>query len=180
MNKIYSLNTNKHGMNRVKNHNATGKPVTTRVLSDVLGCMMSRASSDGSEASYDYDVRGLMTHAQSNVPGEVPVQVRYEYDAAGRRTAELQIHHNHSWRLTHELDALGHRNSTRVPDAGTIAWQRYGSGHIHGVLLNGHTLANFERDALHQETKQSWLDVCKRQWRSQRLCPSRILVSQGG
>jgi hypothetical protein len=55
MNKIYSLSTNKRGMNRVKNHNATGKPVTTRIISDVLGRMMSRSSSDGSEASYSYD-----------------------------------------------------------------------------------------------------------------------------
>jgi type VI secretion system secreted protein VgrG len=136
-------------------HNGSDKPLVTRVLSDALGRTVGRSSSDGSDASYSYDVRGLMTHAQSSVPGEVPVQVKYEYDAAARRTAEMHVHHNKVWRLTHEFDALGHRTNTRVPDAGTIAWQRYGSGHIHGVLLNGNALADIERNPLHQETKRT-------------------------
>jgi type VI secretion system secreted protein VgrG len=36
-----------------------------------------------------------------------------------------------------------------------IAWQRYGSGHVHGVLFNGNALADIERNRLHQETKRT-------------------------
>jgi type VI secretion system secreted protein VgrG len=82
------------------------------------------------------------------------VQVTYEYDAAGRRTAEVQVHHGKVWRLAHELDAAGSRSSTRVPDTGTVTWQRYGSGHVHGVLLDGNVLASFVRDKLYREVQR--------------------------
>ncbi|NML34248.1 RHS repeat-associated core domain-containing protein, partial [Paraburkholderia antibiotica] len=34
----------------------------------------------------------------------------------------------------------------------TVDWLRYGSGHVHGVLLDGAPLVDFERDRLHRET----------------------------
>ncbi|MBN3815014.1 RHS domain-containing protein, partial [Paraburkholderia sp. Ac-20347] len=114
--------------------------------------------SDGTHASYRYDARGLLTQAQATTPGgrgETASQVTFEYDAAGRRTNETQAHHGQVWRLAHELDALGHRTTTHLPDVGALAWQRYGSGHVHGVLLNGEPLAAFERDALHRETQRT-------------------------
>jgi len=131
-------------------HGADGQ-IITQIVNDALGHLVARSSSDGSQASYCYDARGLLTQAQASAPGNAPVQVTYEYDAAGRRTAEVQVHHGKVWRFAHELDAVGNRNSLRVPDAGTITWQRYGSGHVHGILLNGNALVNFERDKLHRE-----------------------------
>ncbi|WP_224039488.1 DUF6531 domain-containing protein, partial [Paraburkholderia unamae] len=132
-------------------HGTDGQ-ITTDIAYDVLGRPVERHASDGTHASYRYDERGLLTQAQATAPGETPSQVTYEYDAAGRRTGEMQAHHGRVWRLAHELDALGHRSATHLPDAGTLTWQRYGSGHIHGVLFNGEALAAFERDALHRET----------------------------
>jgi type VI secretion system secreted protein VgrG len=126
--------------------------ITTDIAYDALGRPVERRSSDGSHASYRYDERGLLTQAQASSPGQTPSQITFEYDAAGRRTAEVQAHHGRVWRLAHELDALGHRSESRIPGAGTLNWQRYGSGHVHGVLVNGMTLASFERDALHRET----------------------------
>ncbi|CAG9246542.1 membrane hypothetical protein [Paraburkholderia unamae] len=132
-------------------HGTDGQ-ITTDIAYDVLGRPVERHSTDGTHASYRYDARGLLTQAQASAPGETPSQVTFEYDAAGRRTGEMQAHHGQVWRLAHELDALGHRSATHLPDAGTLTWQRYGSGHVHGVLFNGEALAAFERDALHRET----------------------------
>ncbi|KVG62228.1 type VI secretion system tip protein TssI/VgrG [Burkholderia pseudomultivorans] len=129
--------------------------ITTHVTYDVLGRPVERRSSDGSQASYRYDERGLLTQAQAISPGRAPVQVTYEYDAAGRRTAEVQAHHGRVWRLTHGVDAIGNRDWTHVPDIGSLVWQRYGSGHVHGILLDEHPLANFERDALHREIRRT-------------------------
>jgi uncharacterized protein RhaS with RHS repeats len=38
--------------------------------------------------------------------------------------------------------------------AGNLAWQTYGSGHVHGVSLDGQELIHFERDNLHRETER--------------------------
>ncbi|MFM0739968.1 type VI secretion system tip protein TssI/VgrG [Paraburkholderia xenovorans] len=126
--------------------------IVTDITYDVLGRPVERRASDGSHVSYRYDERGLLTQARASLPAQALSQITFEYDAAGRRTAEIQAHHGRVWRLAHELDALGHRSGTHVPGAGALTWQRYGSGHVHGVLLDGLTLASFERDALHRET----------------------------
>lgn len=42
-----------------------------------------------------------------------------------------------------------------VPDVGSLVWQRYGSGHVHGILLDGDPLASFERDAFHRESQRT-------------------------
>ncbi|CAG9249028.1 hypothetical protein PUN4_1390001 [Paraburkholderia unamae] len=132
-------------------HGTDGQ-ITTDIAYDALGRPVERHSTDGTHASYRYDARGLLTQAQATAPGEQPSQVTFEYDPAGRRTSETQAHHGKVWRLAHELDMLGNRSSTHLPDAGTLTWLRYGSGHVHGVLFNGDALAAFERDALHRET----------------------------
>jgi type VI secretion system secreted protein VgrG len=129
--------------------------ITAHVTYDALGRSVERRSGDGSRASYRYDARGLLTQAQAASPGRSPVQVTYEYDAAGRLTAEVQSHHGRVWRVTHALDEIGNRAWTHVPIIGSLVWQRYGSGHIHGVLLDEYPLASFERDALHREVQRT-------------------------
>ncbi|MCL4663806.1 hypothetical protein L0Z16_00115 [Burkholderia multivorans] len=44
---------------------------------------------------------------------------------------------------------------THVPEVGSLVWQRYGSGYVHGILLDEHPLASFERDALHREIRRT-------------------------
>ncbi|WP_415877470.1 RHS repeat-associated core domain-containing protein [Burkholderia ubonensis] len=129
--------------------------ITTSIIHDGIGRPIEQKSSDGSHARYRYDVRGQLTQAQAVASGRSPIQVTYEYDAAGHCTAEIQSHHGRVWRLKHDVDAIGNRVSTYVPDAGALVWQRYGSGHVHGVLLNQQPLASFERDALHREIRRT-------------------------
>ena len=121
----------------------------TTLLYDNLGHLIERRFSDGGLTVFAYDARGLPTQARYQPAVGEASQITYEYDAAGRLTAEIQAHHGRVWRLQHRLDALGNRSEMYIPGTGTLAWQRYGSGHIHGILLDGASVASFERDALH-------------------------------
>lgn len=133
-------------------HGRDGQLRTT-LLYDALGQVIQRRLSDGTRSSFVYDSRGLLTQVHHKPAIGEPSQITYEYDAAGRRTAEVQSHHGRVWRLQHRLDPSGNRSETLLPSIGTLTWQRYGSGHIHGMLLNGEPLASFERDALHRTTQ---------------------------
>ncbi|WP_234385237.1 RHS repeat-associated core domain-containing protein [Paracidovorax avenae] len=53
--------------------------------------------------------------------------------------------------ITHTLGPLGHRTATQAQGLGTLQWLAYGSGHVHGLLLDGQPLVDWERDALHRE-----------------------------
>ncbi|KAF4531016.1 hypothetical protein B566_EDAN019007 [Ephemera danica] len=58
-------------------------------------------------------------------------------------------------RLVHEYDALGNRTATIRPDGHRVDTLRYGSGHVHGLLLNGSALIDIERDDLHREIRRT-------------------------
>ena len=55
---------------------------------------------------------------------------------------------------------LGALVSTELPaamsaNASRIDYQRYGSGHLHGIALDGNSLIDFERDHLHRESQRT-------------------------
>ncbi|OJA86592.1 type VI secretion system tip protein TssI/VgrG [Burkholderia ubonensis] len=131
------------------NHGQDGQLRTT-LLYDNLGNAIERRLGDGTQTIFAYDERGLLKQARHQATAGDVSQITYEYDAAGRRTAETQSHHGRVWRMQHRLDAKGNRSESQIPGTGTVAWQRYGSGHVHGMLLDGVPLASFERDALHR------------------------------
>ncbi|CAH0174449.1 putative deoxyribonuclease RhsA [Pseudomonas sp. Bi70] len=78
-------------------------------------------------------------------------EVRFTYDAAGRIIHELQVL-GEEWvySVEHQLDPMGNRESSRYGDAPRVNWLFYGSGHLHGVVVDAIELA-FERDASHRE-----------------------------
>ncbi|WP_225977177.1 RHS repeat-associated core domain-containing protein [Paracidovorax avenae] len=53
--------------------------------------------------------------------------------------------------ITHTLGPLGQRTATQAQGLGTLQWLAYGSGHVHGLLLDSQPLVDWERDALHRE-----------------------------
>ncbi|SDP92540.1 DUF6531 domain-containing protein [Paracidovorax cattleyae] len=53
--------------------------------------------------------------------------------------------------ITHTLGPLGQRTTTQAQGLGTLQWLAYGSGHVHGLLLDGQPLVDWERDVLHRE-----------------------------
>lgn len=97
-------------------------------------------------------------------------RVDLERDALGRTTGEVQtlyrspasadaqtkntggepvIEFEH--RIHHRLGALGQREASELQGIGQLDWLSYGSGHVHGVLLNQTPLLALERDKLHRE-----------------------------
>ncbi|KQO13720.1 hypothetical protein ASF11_15755 [Acidovorax sp. Leaf76] len=73
--------------------------------------------------------------------------------AAGKQTkntgGEQAIEFEH--RIHHRLGALGQRETSELQGIGQLDWLSYGSGHVHGVLLNQAPLVALERDKLHRE-----------------------------
>jgi RHS repeat-associated protein len=58
----------------------------------------------------------------------------------------MPCHRTRLSRISSQLPSLG--------AAGNLAWHTYGSGHVHGVSLDGQDLVHFERDKLHRETER--------------------------
>ena len=53
--------------------------------------------------------------------------------------------------INHRLGPLGQRQGTQLQGMGQLDWLSYGSGHVHGVLLNQTPLIHLDRDSLHRE-----------------------------
>ncbi|MGS0897694.1 hypothetical protein ACVBGC_35200, partial [Burkholderia stagnalis] len=114
--------------------------IETTYVRDPLGRLTRRATRGAggrgqvTERFY-YDARGRLTTAQGH--GSI---VRLHYDAADNLIAEEQTVHPDSQSAytsvtRHEYDALGNRIRSQLPSTRTVDWLRYGSGHLHGVLL---------------------------------------------
>jgi RHS repeat-associated protein len=103
---------------------------------------------------------GYSENSSALVFDETPQStLSFSYDSMGRLVSEKQELHpaNFSHTLTHAYDALGNRIASQLPSlgaAGNLAWHTYGSGHVHGVSLDGQDLIHFERDKLHRETER--------------------------
>ncbi|WP_321788560.1 RHS repeat-associated core domain-containing protein [Paraburkholderia sp. J94] len=103
------------------------------------------------EETYAYDGFGRVLQALNG-----DARVRRTYDALGNLARE-EVHmlggseaRTFVWR--HEYDELGVRRATVRPDGHRLDWLTYGSGHVHGLLLDGATVADFTRDDAHRET----------------------------
>lgn len=68
---------------------------------------------------------------------------------AGEGKGESEVEFEH--RIHHRLGALGQRETSDLQGIGQLGWLSYGSGHVHGVLLNQTPLLALERDKLHRE-----------------------------
>ena len=104
---------------------------------------------------YQYDVLGKLLWVK-HPQGEL----FYRYNEAGHLIGEEQrIRFRQGkdmverlFTLQHEVDELGNRIETTLPNGRKIGLQRYGSGHWIGTLWNGSPIADLERDDLHRET----------------------------
>ncbi|PHV06055.1 hypothetical protein CSQ96_16565, partial [Janthinobacterium sp. BJB412] len=74
--------------------------------------------------------------------------VAVDVGAAAERVAD------HVFATTHAYDELGNRVQTVLPNGRQIDTQRYGSGHWHGVLWQGSSVVDVERDRLHREKRR--------------------------
>ena len=154
---------------------------TTRYRWDDTGQLIGSQTGD-IDTSYARDPLGRLTRRElKGASGRAQVIERFYYDARGRLTtaqgygSRVTLHYDDADNLIaeeqtiypdtdsayttvtrHEYDVLGNRIRTQLPNTRTIDWLRYGSGHLHGVLLDGQPLVDFERDALHRETHRQY------------------------
>ncbi len=115
--------------------------VTTHYQYDVLGRLQSVTAPHATHR-YSYGDAGHL------VGEEQRLSIRYGGDrltGKGYRTVERVF------TLKHEVDELGNRIETILPNGRKVTTQRYGSGHWIGTLWNGNPLVDLERDELHRE-----------------------------
>jgi RHS repeat-associated protein len=134
--------------------------VTTRLDFDPMGRLLQRrATATGQPEqieTFAYNANGQLAEANNE-----HARLQWFYDAAGNLVREHQ-HYQGPFHLEkrtavwhHRYDELNGRTGTTRPDGHRIDWLTYGAGHVHGLLLDGHDLVSFERDALYQETSRT-------------------------
>ncbi len=74
------------------------------------------------------------------------VREHHAYDVFG-------VSRSYVWH--HSYDELGNRTRTVRPDGHAIDWLMYGSGHVHGLLVDGEERLEIERDDLHREIRRT-------------------------
>ncbi|HDR9797799.1 TPA: RHS domain-containing protein [Burkholderia cenocepacia] len=122
----------------------------TSVDVDANGRLLKRVAGE-SEERFAYDASGRLIDAVNRYS-----RVQFFFDPVGNLVRE---HHAYdlfgdrrSYVWHHEYDELGNRRRTVRPDGHAVDWLMYGSGHVHGMLLDGEERVQFERDDLHRET----------------------------
>lgn len=77
----------------------------------------------------------------------------YKVQSAGAGAlAKASIEFEHT--ISHKLDPLGNRQASQLQGLGQVDYLMYGSGHLHGLLHNGRSVLDIERDSLHREIKR--------------------------
>ncbi|MDO8074178.1 DUF4150 domain-containing protein [Janthinobacterium sp. SUN176] len=137
----------------------------TQLLRDALGLLQVKTTADGM-VRYAYDALGRLTAVSSP-----QAEQRFMHDALGQLIEERSACFmqtlpeaprlpnaprvpDASFVMTHAYDELGNRIQTILPNGRRIDTLRYGSGHWHGVLWQGQTVVDVERDKLHREKQR--------------------------
>ncbi|MDP9930427.1 RHS repeat-associated core domain-containing protein [Variovorax paradoxus] len=121
---------------------------TTQLQFDALGRLVERNAGEGQSERFAYDRNGRLLEAANR-----DARLQWFYDPAGNPTRE---HHHYLERKRtavwqHRYDELNERIATIRPDGHVTQWLTYGSGHVHGLLIDGQDILGFERDDLHRE-----------------------------
>jgi RHS repeat-associated protein len=132
------------GNDATRTHNATAQPDGTTTHPDDTAVHYTQ------QERFAYNGNGQLILAENEAS-----RLQWFHDAAGNLTRE---HHHYPflkeqrvavWR--HEYDVLNQRVTTIRPDGHRAGMLTYGSGHVHGVMLDDIELVQIERDSLHRE-----------------------------
>ena len=138
----------------------------TELLRNALGLLQAKTTADG-VVRYAYDALGRLTAVSSP-----QAEQRFFHDALGQLIEERSSYFlqslpetgrlpnaprtpDASFVMTHAYDELGNRIQTILPNGRRVDTLRYGSGHWHGVLWQGQTVVDVERDSLHREKQRT-------------------------
>ncbi len=150
--------------------------LVTRLSFDAMGRLSRRVAcvAGGTEQTerFGYDARGQLGEARN-----ADARLQYFYDDAGNLVREH--HHylaqNRTAVWQHRYNELNQRIGTTRPDGHALEWLTYGSGHVHGLLLDGEEVVGFERDALHREIHRTQANGIEQ---AQRYDPMGRLLAQ--
>lgn len=133
-----------------------GETISMAYDYDLAGRLARVTASDGEWTEFEYDAAGQLV-AGRNRHSIVSVQ----YDAAGRRFREairrldvpqavLAADPRRAVRgFQYGYDDNGNVISTLIPGVMSLAFLRYGSGHLHQIAVGGVPYCDIERDAAH-------------------------------
>ncbi|WP_246797609.1 RHS repeat-associated core domain-containing protein [Burkholderia perseverans] len=125
----------------------------TRIGQDGAGRFARREVGDDLE-QFAYDASGRLIDASNRYS-----RVQRFFDPAGNLVREhhaydvFGVKRSYVWH--HGYDELGNRVRTVRPDGHAIDWLMYGSGHVHGLLVDGEDRLQLERDDLHREVTRT-------------------------
>ena len=133
-------------------------------------------ASDRQSQRYEWDSAGrlkaacvyLITQKQEQTEERLQSRIEIERDTLGRITGEVQrlykaediptssppIEYEHH--IIHQLDSSGNQQASELQNTGQIQWLFDDSGQLRGLVHDGQSLIDFERNALHQEIKRQW------------------------
>jgi RHS repeat-associated protein len=130
--------------------------LTTKLEFDEMGRLSKRTAllpgKEPQTESFGYYPGGQLGEAKNE-----HARLQWFYDEAGNLVRE---HHHYLGSLVpqqgvavwnHRYNELNLRVGTTRPDGHQLEWLMYGSGHVHGLMLDGQDVIAFERDALHRE-----------------------------
>ncbi|MGN6668872.1 MAG: DUF6531 domain-containing protein, partial [Trinickia sp.] len=119
------------------------------------GGRLAKRTSGASEERFAYDQSGRLIDAQNRYS-----RIQRFFDPVGNLVrehhADTLFDQARSYVWHHQYDELGNRIRTVRPDWHAIDWLTYGSGHVHGMALDGEERIQFERDDLHRETRRTF------------------------
>jgi len=131
-------------------------PLTTHFERDPLGRLCRKITA---EATTEYTwnrnsdiICVCRTDTQASAP---PYTLRFDYDKLGHLTAEHTEHDLIYSTLAHTYDALENLTTTVLPDGRRIDRHYDLTGHLLQIALDGDTVTDFTRDALHRETART-------------------------
>lgn len=133
---------------------------------DKGGRLILRQIGDSAHAPqehFEYNPSGELSKAwhRTELGGNL-ISTEFVHDQAGRNIGETQSiigpdgEQVWSYSVQRAFDELGLESRTTYEGLPAIQWQTYGSGHLHGVVLDGQTLIDIERDKLHRETQRTF------------------------
>ncbi|WP_080408543.1 glycohydrolase toxin TNT-related protein, partial [Burkholderia ubonensis] len=119
------------------------------------GGRLNGRSVDAEEERFTFDPLGRLIEARNRYS-----RIQRFFDPVGNLVREHHAYdlfgESRSFVWHHQYDEIGTRIRTVRPDGRTVDWLTYGSGHVHGVMLDGKELVQFERDDLHRETLRTF------------------------
>ncbi|MFS2223221.1 DUF6531 domain-containing protein, partial [Pantoea sp. B65] len=138
---------------------AAGHPeaITHSFAYNAAGQLLARTTPEG-RTRYSYtkggQLAGLSLHpppGENSRSREAEQELRFEYDALGRITAERGPQGALAW----QYDATGNTTSLTLPDGRQLKSLYYGSGHLLSIALDTLPVSDFTRDELHREISRT-------------------------